>query len=410
MCEPLPFANFMLLDRESHIEDFYYLSKVDTILQLDPHGKKCYFYKIDGYIPKSLHDYFSDFPLFPEKMEVEMDMFSSFQRNVYSEKDLKSGPRLMSTLTPKKNYVTHYRMLQFALKHGFVLTKVCNIIVCDQEPWLKGYIEKNNALRAQADLDGDQFKVGNFKNMNNMFYGKTVEQVRNRTNIVIKSNDNDAQRIISKPTFKRSKVLNDDLLLIETTIKNIVLNKPIYIGATVLELAKLRMYEFFYDVMKRFYNEPNQVSLLYSDTDSFILNIKTNDVYKDMLHPSMIDQFDFSSYSMNSIQFANVLNFDEIRKRSMKVLGKMKDELGDYIMDEFAGLKSKLYSYTIQIPVTSKPLKNTQFYKLIKDPISGDRVLYMKIVAKGIRDYVRKKHISFSHYKRLLKKLKKRER
>ena len=169
------------------------------------------------------------------------------------------------------------------------------------------------------------------------------------------------------------------------------------------------MYEFFYDVMKRFYNEPNQVSLLYSDTDSFILNIKTNDVYKDMLHPSMIDQFDFSSYSMNSIQFANVLNFDEIRKRSMKVLGKMKDELGDYIMDEFAGLKSKLYSYTIQIPVTSKPLKNTQFYKLIKDPISGDRVLYMKIVAKGIRDYVRKKHISFSHYKRLLKKLKKGE-
>ena len=405
MCEPLPFGNFMLLDKEKQFEDFYYLSKVDSILQLDPYGKKCYFYKIDGYIPESLHDHFSDFPLFPEKMEVEMDMFSEFQRNVFSEKDLKSGPRLMSTLTPKKDYVVHYRMLQFALKHGFVLTNVSDIIVCDQDVWLKGYIEKNNALRAHADLDNEQFKVKNFKNMNNMFYGKTVEQVRNRTNIVLKSNDNEAQRIVSRLTFKRSKPLNNELLLIETTIKNLVLNKPIYIGATVLELAKLRMYEFFYDKLKTFYNKPNQVTLLYSDTDSFIVNINTHDVYMDMLQPTMIDEFDFSSYSSDSIQFSNVPNFNEIQMRSLKVLGKMKDELGDFVMDEFVGLRSKLYSYTIQLPVTAKPIDNTQFYKLIKDPCFGDRVLYMKIVAKGVREYVQEKHISFTHYINLLKKL-----
>ena len=138
--------------------------------------------------------------------------------------------------------------------------------------------------------------------------------------------------MISKPTFKRSRILNDDLLLIETTIKNILLDKPIYIGAAVLDLAKLKMFSFHYDVMKSFYKD-DQLSLLYTDTDSFIYNIKTENIYKDMLEPSMINEFDFSSYPSNALQFKDIPNFERVQQRNMKVLGKMKDELGEYIMD-----------------------------------------------------------------------------
>ena len=82
---------------ENHREDFLYLSKIDNILQLDPFVKKCYFYKFDGYMPDSLHELFSDFLLFPEQSEIQLDRYSDFQKSVYCEDDLKAGPRLVYT-------------------------------------------------------------------------------------------------------------------------------------------------------------------------------------------------------------------------------------------------------------------------------------------------------------------------
>ena len=277
-------------------------------------------------------------------------------------------------------------------------------MVCDQRPWLKSYVERNNRYRTEAGARGDEFEVGVMKDMNNHFYGKCSEQVRNRCNVSIKTDDHGARKLISKPTFKRSQILNDDLTIIESTMKNITLNKPIYISAAVLDLAKLRMYEFYYDVLKSFYMDKH-LSLLYTDTDSFIVHIKTADVYQDMLQPSMIDHFDFSSYSEKCLQYSTTQNFHEIRKKNMKVLGKFKNELGDLIIDESIALGSKSYSYTLQVPVTAKPLEGTQLLKTIKIPTLPDTHIYMKIVAKGVRDYIQRNHLSFYHYKYLLKQL-----
>ena len=168
------------------------------------------------------------------------------------------------------------------------------------------------------------------------------------------------------------------------------------------------MYEFHYVVMKAIYKH-DEVSLIYSDTDSFIYHIETEDVYKDMLHPSMIQEFDFSSYPENCMQFSNVQNFNEIRNQNMKVMGKFKNELGELIMDQTIALGPKSYSYTIQVPVTAKPLKDTQIYQIIKNPSFPDTTIYMKIVAKGVREYIQRNHLSFSHYMLLLKRLQKGE-
>ena len=404
MCEPLPIGHITLLDSTSNQEDFFYLRRVSNILSLNPHGSKCYFYVIDGHTPNDLHDYFSDFPLFPEKKEMGPDDFSDYQQKMYSKKELRAGERLLSTLEPKTNYVVHFRMLQFGIRHGFVVDNVSAIMMCDQRPWLKSYVERNNRFRTEASARNDEFEVGVMKDMNNHFYGKCSEQVRNRSNVSLKVEDQETRKLISKPTFKRSLILNEDLTIIESTIKNITLNKPIYISAAVLDLAKLRMYEFYYDVLKNFY-EDKHLSLIYTDTDSFIVHIETADVYQDMLHPTMVDHFDFSSYSENSIQYANIQNFHEIREKNKKVLGKFKNELGDLIMDEAIALRPKSYSYTVQVPVTATPLDGTQLMKIIKIPHLPDTHIYMKIVAKGVRDYIQKNHLSFSHYKYLLKTL-----
>lgn len=403
----LPVGNFKLLTKESHPYDFERLSNPLYITRLDPYGKKCYLFTFDGYVPKELHNYFKDYPLFPESVEIQENMLSELQRNIYPEPDLKPAKRLVSTLLEKKYYAAHFRMVQFAINRGFVITKIHNIIVCNQKPWLKDYIDLNNGLRTKASENGDKFKVSLMKNMNNHFFGKTCENTKNRVNILIKYDDESTRKQISKPSFKKSKIINNDLLMIETTIQKLLLDKPLYIGACVLELSKLRMFEFHYDVMKKFYGE-NQISLLYTDTDSFVYEIRTEDVYEDMLQENMISEFDFSSYSLNAIQFQKVKNFNKLRKSNEKVLGKMKDELGDFIIDEWCALKSKAYSYTMQVPVTHEEMKDTQYQYTLFNPHNQISChIYAKVVAKGVRDYIRRMNLSFAHYKQLMKNLRK---
>ena len=103
-------------------------------------------------------------------------------------------------------------------------------------------------------------------------------------------------------------------------------------GAVILETAKLHMYEFWYDHLKNKNND--KVELIYTDTDSFIIEVEANDIYKDMYENK--NQYDFSEYPKSHH------NFDMLNK---KVLGKFKDELKSKIIAEFVALKAKIYSF-----------------------------------------------------------------
>ena len=74
------------------------------------------------------------------------------------------------------------------------------------------------------------------------------------------------------------------------------MNKPISLGLSILEISKTVMYEFWYDYIKPKYN--NNVKLCYMDTDSFIMNIKTNDFYQDIAS-DVENRFDTSNYEVN---------------------------------------------------------------------------------------------------------------
>ena len=86
--------------------------------------------------------------------------------------------------------------------------------------------------------------------MNNAYYGKTIENVRNHIDIKLATNQKEAKKWINKPNFKRDLIYHANVSLSHMHKLKVYLNKPRYIGATVLELAKLSLYEMFYDYYK----------------------------------------------------------------------------------------------------------------------------------------------------------------
>ena len=134
--------------------------------------------------------------------------------------------------------------------------------------------------------------------------------------------------------MKSWKVFNDKLVGVHRHKTAVVLNKPIYVGAAILDLSKLLMYDFHYNTMKKKYGK--NIKLLGTDTDSLKYVIETEDLYQDM--KEMSDHFDFSEYGVNHFCYD---------KTNAKVLGKFKDETNGNPIIEFVGLRPKMYSQKV---------------------------------------------------------------
>ena len=126
------------------------------------------------------------------------------------------------------------------------------------------------------------------------------------------------------------------------------MNKPIYLGLSILEISKTLMYEFWYDCMKPKYG--SDVKLCYMDTDSFIMNIKTNDFYEDIAN-DVENSFDTSNYEVNRPLPIG---------KNKSVIGLMKAELGGKIIMEFVTLRPKTYSYLTDDGKEDKKAKGTK--------------------------------------------------
>ena len=99
-------------------------------------------------------------------------------------------------------------------------------------------------------------------------------------------------KLIKQPNFQNAYQIINRLALVESKPIKAVFNKPIYMGAVLLETSKLDMYQFWYDYLKVKY--VNKIQLIYTDTDSFVIEIETDDIYKDMLQDRHL--YDFSDY------------------------------------------------------------------------------------------------------------------
>ena len=117
--------------------------------------------------------------------------------------------------------------------------------------------------------------------MNNATFGKSMENVHNRSNIkLINNNREKLLKLIKQPNFQNAYQICNRLALVESKPIKTMFNKPIYVGFVILETSKLHMYEFWYNHLKVKYG--NKIKLIYTDTDSFVIEIETNDINKDM--------------------------------------------------------------------------------------------------------------------------------
>ena len=252
--------------------------------------------------------------------------------------------KLTCTVQNKKNYVVHIRALKGSLNDRLKLTMVRRIIQFDQEDWLKPYIDTNTELRKNAKND---FEKNFFKLMNNAVFGKTMENVTNHRDIKLVTTDKRRSILASEPNYHSSKCISKDLMIMEMKKVEVKMNKPIYLGQAILDISKTLMYEFWYDYIKPKYGD--KARLCYMDTDSFVINIKTEDFYKDIA--SDVERwFDTS-------------NYDEKDKRPLpigknkKVIGMFKDKLGGKIMTEFCALRAKAYAYQLDDDTEMKKAK-----------------------------------------------------
>ena len=230
----------------------------------------------------------------------------------------------------------------------------------EPSPWMEPYIRKNTELRKTA---ANSFEKDFFKLMNNSVFGKTIENIRKRQNIVLVDNRKTALKLSKRPNFERVTIFDKNLIAAHMKKTEIYFNKPVYVGQAILDLSKTLMFDFHYNYIKDKYN--NKSDLLFTDTDSLMYQIQTEDFYKDISNDvkSKFDTSDYPQYHPSGIPTG--LN--------KKVIGMFKDEVAGKQITHFIGLRPKLYSFKIE---EGKNIKK----------------------CKGIKKSVVSKGITFEHY------------
>ena len=238
----------------------------------------------------------------------------------------------------------------------------------------------NTELRKVAEND---FKKDFFKLMNNSVFGKTMENIRKHRDIKLVTTDKKRNKLVSEPNYHTINYISEDLSIIEMNKTKVKKNKPIYLGLSILEISKILMYEFWYDYMKPKYG--NNVKLCYMDTDSFIMNIKTEDFYIDISN-DVEKRFDTSNYEVDR-PLSTVKN--------KIVIGLMKDELGGKIIMEFVTLRPKTYSYLTDDCKEDKTAKGTKkcvIKRMIKFNDYKNCLLKDEVILKSQQRFISKKH------------------
>ena len=188
----------------------------------------------------------------------------------------------------------------------------------------------NTKLRQKTK---NKFEKDFFKLMNNAFFGNTMENVRKDRNIKLATTERRRNYLASKPNYQTTNIFTENLLAMEMRKTQILMNKPVYLGLSILNLSKTIMYEFWYDYVKPKYGK--NAKLCYMDADSFIAHVKTDDIYKDIAEDVEL-RFGTSNFEIDRAL---------PKGKNKKVTGLMKDKSGGKIMKKYVGLRAKTYSY-----------------------------------------------------------------
>ena len=274
---PLPLGDFELFDK-SEWTDNDAQETLQRILKPPDDDDTGFIVEVDFSYPDHLHDLHSDFPLAPTKEAIDESWLSQYQSDFLDEMQIEKPPKvrkLNQTLFDKNNYTLHYQTLKLYVELGLVVTKLHRVLSFKQDKWLAPYVRLNTDKRKQAKT---KFEEDFFKLMVNSSFGKTCEGKRNRIKVKLARTEEETLKWTDRPEYKSSKIISEDLVTVSLEQLEILWDKPTIVGACILDLAKKYMFEFHYKVMKRNFD----CNLLYSDTDSFVYEVRSRDFFADL--------------------------------------------------------------------------------------------------------------------------------
>ena len=326
-----------------------------------------FIFEVDLDYPNTLWDSHNDYPLAPEKLKVD------------------KIDKLICSFLPKRHYVVHYKNLKQYLEEGMILKNVHRGIKFYQSPSMEPYIRKNTDLRKLAN---NAFEKDFFKLINNSVFGKTIETIRKRQNVVLVDNKKMANKLSSKPNFERVTIFDENLIACHMKKTEVYFNKPIFVGQAILDLSKTLMFDFHYNYIKNKYGD--KAELLFTDTDSLMYLIQTDDFYHD-INKDVKKKFDTSDYPENHPSGIKA----SVNKR---VIGKFKDESAGKQITHFVGLRPRLYTFKVEEKGETRKAKGVK-KNVIKKSLSFDdykKCLFSEEVMKGMNIIRRQNHDIFS--------------
>lgn len=322
---PLPFGDFKFLNYDE-------IANIEWA-EIDLMSTTGYFVEVTLEYPEEIRKKTASFPLCPENKKITYDMLSPYQKNVLDQiygKKSYNEKKLTSTFFNREKIVLHALNLQLYLKLGMKIKNIYRVISFSQKPFMREWVNFCTKMRSESK---DDFTKKFWKLLVNSVYGKTIESVTNRKNVKIAKDQNTFTFLASRPNYERHIIINPNLVIVILSPEYVKMNKPYYIGFSILEISKYIMYDFFYNILMEYFGEKG-VKLLYSDTDSLALEIKTFDILADL--KNLESNMDFSNLNKNHPLYSHA---------NRALLFKFKEEFSLTPISRLCALKSKVYSF-----------------------------------------------------------------
>ena len=311
--------------------------------QLDTDGAYCWAVVCDFHIPPELARLTDDLPLGIMKKKIEWGDLSPISQNRMKELEYKltaNHESLIACHEPQKEAMISLQRLQLYTKlfknnnHKVVVTKIHAVYRFEQKACFKGFIEASAGYRNEAAC-----KAANsmYKKTCNSIFGKFLTNPAKvaRDVHLVRTKQRFNQLVFDPFLTSCCEIENGDAVIMGFTKKEVTHNYPTHVGWMILELAKTHMYKFFYQVLKHQFGE--MCRLMYTDTDSYVINFLGLDIHKYFNKPPLSEWMDLSGYNGES-------SVDTSKEKTIRMMGKFKIETGKYPIREVVALMPKSYS------------------------------------------------------------------
>ena len=348
------------LSQKLPVGDFHVYENPELIdwETIDTEGMFGFLLEVDLEYPRYIHDATQWFPLAAENRDITHDMLTpemkeqlkqlNIIRRHDEDREMVKANKLVGTCLNKSEYVVHFKVLKFYLQKGLKITKIHQCIQFVQEQIYKPFIDMQTKRRSEAK---NTFEKNFYKQKNCSLFGKSMENMRDRIKVKLIGSAYKYVEHASKPTFSGATILAPELALVHHTNENVILSSTIAIGAAVLDLSKLIMYDLAYNKLPKYESQFNcKIQIIGGDTDSLFLVVRGGvDLLREM-YPAMIkdELLDTSNYPKEHPLYSNKLN---------SRLGCIKDEFKGEMCKEVILLAPKCYSFKLMNDETKSTAK-----------------------------------------------------